>query len=60
MAETRGLSDRERKALYLPGKQYGRKLRPGEQAQDVPVTPTPHKHLNSTLSGNTGKSNDFK
>ena len=58
MAETKGLSDRERKSLYLPGKQFGRKLKPGESAPDVPVTPTPHKHLvntTSVVSRETGK-----
>ena len=57
MAETKGLTDREKKGLYIPGKKFGRKLRPGEQAPDVPVTPTPHRHLNGTeVSGYTGKS----
>ena len=60
MAETKGLSDREKKALYLPGKKYGRKLRPGEQAQDIPVTLIAYRHLNGTeISANTVKPNEY-
>ena len=28
--ETKGLSEQEKKALFLPGAPYGRELRPGE------------------------------
>ena len=30
IAESRGLSDRDKKALYVPGAPYGRKLNQGE------------------------------
>ena len=30
VAETKGLSEREKKGLYYPGAPYGRKLRPNE------------------------------
>ena len=30
IAESKGLSDREKKALYIPGAKFGRKLREGE------------------------------
>ena len=30
VAESKGLSDRDKKALYVPGKPFGRKLRSGE------------------------------
>ena len=30
VAETKGLSEREKKSLYYPGAPYGRKLRPDE------------------------------
>ena len=30
VAETKGLSEREKKSLYYPGAPYGRKLRPNE------------------------------
>ena len=31
VAETKGLSELERKSLYIPGAKYGRKLRPEER-----------------------------
>lgn len=31
VAETQGLSEREKKNLYTPGQPYGRKLKEGEQ-----------------------------
>ena len=37
--ETKGLSSKEKQALYIPGAKYGRKLRPGEKPDDFPVTP---------------------
>ena len=40
MDESKGLSDREKKALYIPGARYGRKLRPGEEAPEISSTPT--------------------
>ena len=30
VAESKGLSDRDKKALYVPGAPFGRKLRSGE------------------------------
>ena len=30
IAETKGLSDKEKKELYIPGAEWGRKLKPGE------------------------------
>ena len=30
VAETKGLSEKEKKSLYIPGAKYGRKLRPEE------------------------------
>ena len=40
MDESKGLSDREKKALYIPGASYGRKLKPGEEAPEIASTPT--------------------
>ena len=39
IAESKGLSDKEKKALYIPGSEFGRKLRPGEQMQDIGYEP---------------------
>ena len=39
MAESKGLSEKEKKALYIPGAKFGRKLREGEEAPEVSVTP---------------------
>ena len=41
MAESRGLSDRDKKALYVPGAKFGRKLRSGELQPEIPHTPVP-------------------
>ena len=41
MAESKGLSDREKKALYVPGAKFGRKLHSGEQQPEIPHTPVP-------------------
>ena len=38
VAETKGLSEREKKGLYYPGAPYGRKLRPDE-SQTRPSSP---------------------
>ena len=35
MGETRGLSETEKKEIYLPGAKYGRNLKPGEVAEGV-------------------------
>ena len=39
IAESKGLSDKEKKALYIPGAEYGRKLRPGEILRDMNFKP---------------------
>ena len=31
VGETKGLSEKEKKEIFLPGAKWGRKLRPGEQ-----------------------------
>ena len=41
VAESKGLSDRDKKALYVPGKPFGRKLRSGENEPEIPHTPVP-------------------
>ena len=37
--ETKGLSEKQKKALYIPGAKYGRKLRSEENPDDFPTTP---------------------
>ena len=37
--ETFGLSEKQKKALYIPGAKFGRKLRPDENPDDFPTTP---------------------
>ena len=44
IAESKGLSDREKKALYIPGAKFGRKLREGEMHPYFQHTPVPGKY----------------
>ena len=37
--ETMGLSEKQKKALYIPGAKFGRKLREDEKSEDFPTTP---------------------
>ena len=37
--ETFGLSEKQKKALYIPGAKFGRKLRSDENPDDFPTTP---------------------
>ena len=46
IAESKGLSDREKKALFIPGAEYGRKLREGETQPQIPHTPVPAAQYN--------------
>ena len=40
IAESKGLSEKQKKALYIPGMKFGRKLREGEETPEVSTTPT--------------------
>ena len=40
VGETMGMTKKEKKALYIPGAPWGRKLKPGEQE---PASPFPTK-----------------
>ena len=40
MAESKGLPEKQKKSLYIPGAKFGRKLKPGEEAPEVSITPT--------------------
>lgn len=53
VAETAGLSEREKKALYLPGAEFGRSLLPGEEI-DEPGSPSL-----SYFSGQSGPSSNL-
>ena len=53
VAETVGLSEREKKELYIPGSQYGRKLRMYERHQ---IPPSPALSVFSDLSGSVNLS----
>ena len=39
MDETKGLSDKQKKALYIPGAKFGRELKPYEEPFIVPRSP---------------------
>ena len=40
MAETKGLSEKQKKALFIPGAEFGRELTKREKALDFNITPT--------------------
>ena len=41
MGETRGLSEKEKKEMFVPGAKWGRKLKAGENPCDVsPIAPS--------------------
>ena len=42
MAETMGLSEKQKKALYVPGAKFGRKLKAQEQAIELADSPAIH------------------
>ena len=44
--ETMGLSEKQKKALYIPGAKFGRKLRPDEKSEDFPTTPFAERKKN--------------
>ena len=35
MGETKGLTEKKKKALFIPGGKYGRRLRPGEEMMEM-------------------------
>ena len=55
MDETRGLSEKQKKSLYIPGTKFGRRLKPGE----FPPSDTPslsNENDVSAIRGGVGDS----
>ena len=48
LAETKGLSSKQKQALYIPGAKYGRKLKVSESPEDYPVTPIQERKTRQT------------
>ena len=48
MAETKGLSDREKKTLYIPGQKFGRKLNESGEKQEGKCLPIELQDINDT------------
>ena len=56
MDETKGLSEKQKKSLYIPGAKYGRKLREGEEVPLVSITPLPSPFPSPSPSDRTDDS----